>query len=61
MLINKRCKDCYYCDVCLNDEACDDFTPITEDFEDAVIDEIIEQGREEYRAAWSEYISEDQD
>ena len=50
--------DCYYYDVCPKDEACDDFTPITDEGEDAVIEEIIEQGREEYRAAWNEYISE---
>lgn len=58
MLSNKRCIDCYYYDVCPKYEACDDFTPITDEGEDAVIEEIIEQGREEYRAAWNEYISE---
>lgn len=61
MLSNKRCKDCYYGDVCPSAEVCEDFAPITEVAEDAVIEEIIEQGREEYRAAWNEYISEYQD
>ena len=61
MLNNKRCQNCYYCDVCPKDEACEDFAPITDEGEDAVIEEIIEKGRDEYRADWNEYISEYQD
>jgi len=40
---------------------CEDFAPITEEAEDAVIDEIIERGREEFRADWNTYISANQD
>lgn len=58
---NKRCKDCYYWDICPSAEVCEDFAPITDEAESAVIDEIIERGREEFRAAWNTYISENQD
>lgn len=58
---NKRCKDCYYGDVCPSAEVCEDFAPITEEAEGAVIDEIIERGREEFRADWNTYISANQD
>ena len=55
---NKKCKDCYYCDVCSKDKVCDDFTPITDDGVNAIIEEAIDRGRIEYRAAWNEYIRE---
>lgn len=55
---NKNCKDCYYGNICPRTEACEDFIPIIDEAEDAVIDEIIEQGREEYRTEWHQYISQ---
>jgi hypothetical protein len=57
-LSNKRCKDCYYGDVCPHAVVCEDFTPITAEAEEAVVGEIIENGREEFRSEWNTYISE---
>ena len=57
----KRCNDCYYGTVCPSADACDDFIPITEHADDAVIDEIIERGREEFRADWYTYVGANQE
>lgn len=57
---NKRCDNCYYGNVCPSAEVCEDFTPITDEAEYIVIGEIIERGREEFRAEWDTYINEDQ-
>ena len=55
---NKNCKDCYYGDMCQCAETCEYFTPITAESEDAVIEQIIEQGRDEFIAEWNQYISQ---
>lgn len=55
---NNECSACYYYDVCQNNEICDDFMSIINESDDETIEEMIEQRREEYRAAWDEYISE---
>lgn len=65
----KECKDCYYFNVCIIKDicentyynTCDDFHPVTEEAENAMIDEMIEQERIEYRSAWFEYINENRD
>lgn len=54
----KRCRDCYYGNVCPSKKTCADFSPITEEGEEAVLDEIIETRRNEFREAWNEYINE---
>lgn len=61
MLNCKKCKDCYYGSICPSAEACEDFTPITEEAEDEAIEEIIERGREEFRTDWNTYISANQE
>jgi len=52
------CNNCYYQNVCANDTLCDDYTPVGVAAEDAEIDELIENGRQNFRAEWAEYISE---
>ena len=57
---NKRCEDCYYGHICPETDECEDFLPITEESEDAFFNEVIERGREDFRADWNTYISENQ-
>lgn len=58
MVSNKICKNCYYASMCPAAKVCEYFTPVTSEAEDAVIEELVEQEREEYHKAWIEYISE---
>ena len=58
-MINQRCKDCYYGNVCPDSVVCDNFIPVTDEAEDIMLGEIIERGREEFHADWNTYISED--
>lgn len=54
----KHCSNCYYRDMCEQEEPCDDYTPIDESAEDEEIAEMIEERRQEYYEAWFEYIKE---
>lgn len=54
----KKCEDCYYGDTCPDASVCEGFEPITDEGEDTLILEHIEEDREEYRDAWNTYISE---
>ena len=55
----KHCSNCYYRDMCEQEDPCDDYAPIDESAEDEEIAEMIEKRRQEYYAAWFEYIKED--
>ena len=57
-LSDKSCKYCYYNDFCSEDEVCDNYAPIGDDAENASIDELIEQRREEFRRDFFEYIED---
>lgn len=54
---NKRCSDCYFGDKCKSLNACDDYSPIYE-LTDDEIDEMVEEGRQEFLDAWRQYIEE---
>lgn len=45
------CERCLWFGLCRTSEPCDHFTPIEEDFEQAV-----EQARSEFTEAWFDYI-----
>lgn len=45
---------CYYGDICPDSEICDNYISLVDD--DDFVDDIIEQTRVVYRAAWFEYI-----
>lgn len=60
----KRCKDClcgFNAD-CSQDECydsdCEYFAPLTQEAEDEMIYDIIEEGRQEYYNAYIEYIDD---
>lgn len=53
MLSDKSCKYCYYNDFCTEDEVCDNYAPVGD-----VIDELIEQRREEFRGDFFAYIED---
>lgn len=55
---SKKCKDCYYGNVCPRVAVCSEFTPITNEAEDMIIDEIIEKNRKIYHTEWNTYINE---
>lgn len=55
---NKSCKYCYYNDFCSDDEVCDNYAPIGDAAEDVLIDELIEQRREEFRKDFFRYIED---
>lgn len=55
---NKSCKYCYYNDFCSDDEVCDNYAPVGDASEDALIDELIEQRREEFRKDFFRYIED---
>ena len=61
MLDKKRCKDCYFYEQCHQSEACEDFTPMTDEASDEAVYELIENGREEFRSEWNQYITENHD
>ena len=53
LLSDKSCKYCYYNDFCTEDEVCDNYAPVGD-----VIDELIEQRREEFRGDFFAYIED---
>ena len=53
-----NCLNCYYSCEHRATNQCDDYCPIDALDNDDYIDEIIEQGRMEFRREWQEYISE---
>lgn len=55
---NKSCKRCYYNDFCSNDEVCDNYAPVDDATKDTLIDELIEQRREEFRKDFFRYIED---
>ncbi len=56
--MTKQCSNCYYYDVCNSSDLCDDYAPLGDAAEDYAIEELIEKGRQEFRAEWEQYISE---
>lgn len=57
--MRRNCMFCYYADKCPYSHVCDYFFPVNEEYEEAEIDAIIEQGREEFVSEWLKYIDED--
>lgn len=55
---NKSCKYCYYNDFCSDDEVCDNYAPVGDAAEDVLVDELIEQRREEFRKDFFRYIED---
>lgn len=57
----KRCENCYYYDekVCQCEGGCDRFTPLSDEDQDALLDEEIEEARLEYREVWFAYVKEE--
>lgn len=55
---NKSCKYCYYNDFCSDDEVCDNYAPVGDAAEDALIDGLIEQRREEFHKDFFRYIED---
>lgn len=53
--MDKKCKDCFFCDRCYADEACEDYTPLNDDMN---IDEMIELRRTDFHKEWFQYIEE---
>lgn len=43
-----KCESCYWAEQCLDNEVCEDFTPI----EELDIDELIEDNRVKFRKEW---------
>lgn len=56
--MNRTCKKCTYYDVCPERSVCEDYYPLNEDVSDDQVERMIENGRDEFRLAWLEYISE---
>ena len=54
-----RCSLCYWSGQCREDGWCEDFTPLDLfGYDDAYVDELIENGRIEFRQYWREYNKE---
>lgn len=50
------CDKCLWYEQCQLDEVCEHYTPVDEG---EYIDEMIEEGRYEFREEWFDYISQD--
>ena len=55
----KKCADCFYYDVCTENEVCGDFDPITEIAKTLCLAEEIRKDRRRFYYEWKEYIRED--
>lgn len=57
--MTKHCSNCFYCCSCgITNELCDYYMPFGEEAESILLDDIIEQGRNEFHEAWNEYTVE---
>ena len=58
------CEKCYFCEKCFDKiDNCEDYTPFLpdDDYEDRIMDKIIELDRDEYYEAYQEYLDVDSD
>lgn len=54
------CIGCYFCDRCSNSSRvwrCDDFVPINTEYEDILVEEVIESNRCEFFSFWESYLN----
>ena len=58
-MIEHDCRFCLFYDRCTHSMACDNYTPVGDDAEDAALDTYIEERRIEFRQEWHVYTSED--
>lgn len=57
-LLSNNCKNCFYSIKCNEDLGCDYYFPMIADAEQAMIDELVEEGRYSFRDEWFKYIEE---
>lgn len=54
----RTCDTCYDKDVCGCGVACSHYSPLGDEAEDAVLQELVESERDAFREAWFEYVSD---
>lgn len=53
------CRKCLHNEECGCEFVCEHFTPSDDESENWMIDQMVEDGRIEYREAWFVYLSDD--
>ena len=56
-MYHRTCSDCLCYDLCAGCEVCKEFYPANDN--EGETDFIIEQGRDEFKKEWNQYLSED--
>lgn len=56
----KRCKNCYYYDLCINRKMCRYYDPIVniDEFEDELIEQALLKEKQEYIHDWNIYVKQ---
>lgn len=58
-MTKRSCQNCIFEDRCSSNYPCNFYAPIDED--DSYEDQLIEQGREQFRSEWADYLEESWD
>lgn len=53
--MKRCCENCLFADVCVDEGVCDNYSPI--EYSDVDIERDIEEGRNDFRREFFEYIS----
>lgn len=57
--MHSQCERCLFYGKCFTNKKCEYYTPLDEYSDDEYIDNAIENGRDEYRREWFQYINSD--
>lgn len=57
VIMKKQCKTCVYYGNCCGCRVCSDYYPIDGEYNDEMVDELIESNRKEFHDSWILYIN----
>lgn len=54
--MKKQCKNCIYYGACCGKRTCGDYYPIDGEYNEEIVDNLIESNRNEFHDSWNLYI-----